>query len=220
MFRTHRNKIFNPNPINPQAVIGCWTHLILRTDRVLLDMADTSLTSLSDDLKDRLSLIWRQTEDRWTGEQMYDITNEVCIVPCDIFKCVHLWWILHHTCRHKRRVSLLQHSDVRVLVVRIDDVIVLVGFRFNTLTSDVTDSCDVFKYVPAHVHRKCDITLKNNQSSETRGGTTKQINGLASNRNQSLQCQKDGSLLTWLDHHGNRRCTPDLQVQSFSLKSC
>lgn len=35
------------------------SHLILWTDRVseVLDMADTSLTSLSDDLKDRLSLI-------------------------------------------------------------------------------------------------------------------------------------------------------------------
>ena len=41
-------------------------------------MADTSLTSLSDDLKDRLSLICRQ--DRSTGELDYDIISDAYIV--------------------------------------------------------------------------------------------------------------------------------------------
>lgn len=35
--------------------------LILEAERTSTDMADTSLTSLSDDFKDRLSLIWGRT---------------------------------------------------------------------------------------------------------------------------------------------------------------
>lgn len=36
-------------------------HLIREAERTSADMADTSLTSLSDDFRDRLSLIWRRT---------------------------------------------------------------------------------------------------------------------------------------------------------------
>lgn len=39
--------------------IGCCSHLIPEMDRTSAEMADTSLTSLSDDLNDRLSLICR-----------------------------------------------------------------------------------------------------------------------------------------------------------------
>lgn len=37
------------------------SHLIREAERTSADTADTSLTSLSDDFKDRLSLIWRRT---------------------------------------------------------------------------------------------------------------------------------------------------------------
>lgn len=37
------------------------SHLIREAERTSADMADASLTSLSDDFKDRLSLIWRRT---------------------------------------------------------------------------------------------------------------------------------------------------------------
>lgn len=67
-----------------------------------LDIAETSLTSLSDDLKDRLSLSWRQR----TGEQVSrSVTSEKIYIECsNAVMSVHLCGILHHTCRQTKSV--------------------------------------------------------------------------------------------------------------------
>lgn len=82
-----------------------WSHLILRMDRVseALDMADTSLTSLSDDLKDRLSLICTER-----GQVSRDVTD-FCRVMCKTKRCSPLTDPSSHLQRQK---SKGQVSDV------------------------------------------------------------------------------------------------------------
>lgn len=57
--RTRRHRIMGNVGPKTRSVISCCSHLIPETDRTSAEMADTSLTSLSDDLNDRLSLICR-----------------------------------------------------------------------------------------------------------------------------------------------------------------
>lgn len=57
--RTRRHRIMGDVETETRPVIGRCSHLIPETDRTSAEMADTSLTSLSDDLHDRLSLICR-----------------------------------------------------------------------------------------------------------------------------------------------------------------
>lgn len=82
------------------AVKGQGSHLILSAVLVsdALDMAETSLTSLSDDLKDRLSLIWRQKTFRQASEG-----RGIKAAALDYTRVFYLSGVLHHTCRDIKR---------------------------------------------------------------------------------------------------------------------
>lgn len=62
-----RHRIMGNVGPETRPVIGCCSYLIPETDRTSAEMADTSLTSLSDDLNDRLSLICRHGDSAVSG---------------------------------------------------------------------------------------------------------------------------------------------------------
>lgn len=65
--RTRHHRIMGNVGPETGPVIGCCSHLIPETDRTSAETADTSLTSLSDDLNDRLSLICRHGQSAVSG---------------------------------------------------------------------------------------------------------------------------------------------------------